>query len=184
MNRLIGVSGLAQSGKSTVAEYLQSEYGYARYRFADCLKTMLRVMGLTDTQIDGDEKEIPLELLCGRTPRYAMQSLGTEWGRQMIGPDLWVNSWANTVKNFLQDDPDSLLYDRVVVEDIRFPNELEKVREMGGLILRIERPNIVQMKIHASETALDDVKWNEFGHVIVNGGTKEQLFEKIKLIIK
>lgn len=182
--RLVAISGYAQSGKTTIASYLDDRYGYVRYRFADTLKNMLRTMGLTDNQIDGDEKEVPLDLLCGHTPRYAMQTLGTEWGRCSIGQEIWINAWSNSVKKYLQNDSDSMEWDRIVVDDVRFINELEKVKEVGGLIIRVERPNIVQIKNHKSETALDDVKWNEIGHVIINDGTKEELFIKVDKILQ
>ena len=77
---LIGLVGAAHCGKTTVAILLSREHRYVRLRFADTIKDMLRVLGLSDEQLDGNLKEVPTDLLYGKTPRWAMQSLGTEWG--------------------------------------------------------------------------------------------------------
>jgi hypothetical protein len=124
--KLIGLCGLAGCGKSTVAAYLENELGYARVRFAGPLKDMLRALGLSERHIEGDLKEVPCELLGGKTPRQAMQSLGTEWGRDMVADDLWIRAWA-----------DRLPVGPVVAEDVRFPNEAAAIREKGGLLIRI-----------------------------------------------
>lgn len=150
--RIVGVSGYAQSGKSTVAEFLIAEHGFKRFKFADILKDMLRAVGLTEAQIEGDLKEVATDALCGKTPRQAMQSLGTEWGRKFMGEDLWVNLWERRVINYLAGSADAL----VVVDDVRFPNELQRVLRLGGSVLRIERPGVAPTNSHPSETAIDN----------------------------
>jgi hypothetical protein len=133
---LIAFTGLAGSGKSTAALHLVEQYGYARVRFADPLKKMMAALGLTPEQYDGALKETPCDLLCGKTPRRAMQSIGTEWGRALIGPDVWTRAWQHSVRQF-----DQLPFDQhIVVDDCRFPNEVEAVKEMGGVIVYIARP--------------------------------------------
>jgi hypothetical protein len=166
--RIVGVSGYAQSGKSTVAEFLIDEHGFKRFKFADILKDMLRAVGLTEAQIEGDQKEVPVDALCGKTPRQAMQSLGTEWGRKVMGDDLWVNLWADRVTQYLAGSADA----RVVVDDVRFPNELHRVLFMRGTVLRIERPGVGATNGHVSETAID----NAPGMIrLLNDGTIDEL---------
>lgn len=126
-------------------------YGYTPLKFAGPLKEMLRALGLSQTQIEGNQKEAPTDILCGKTPRQAMQTLGTEWGRNMIGGDLWVNAWTNRVASILRNGG------RVVVDDCRFPNELDAVLALGGVAVRIHRPDRAQVNQHCSETGLDDV---------------------------
>jgi dephospho-CoA kinase len=174
--RIVGISGHIQSGKSTVAEFLSKEFGYKRIRFADAIKGMLKHIGLTQEQIEGTEKEVPLDLLCGKTPRFAMQMLGTEYGRNLLGKDVWARIWRNHVEQYLKQSNSN----RVVVEDIRFENELEVVKKINGFIIRIERPGNEIKSKHESETALDGVK---FETVIINDGTKENLFDVVRDLI-
>ena len=130
--QLIGLCGAAGSGKSTVAAILE-QWGYTRLRFAGPLKNMLAVLlaaGGVDhpTQrrmLEGDLKELPHPILQGQSPRRAMQTLGTEWGRECIGPDFWVGITAARA--------DALLAEGrcVVIEDVRFPNEAAMVKGTG-----------------------------------------------------
>lgn len=127
---IVGLSGRMGCGKSTVASFLAAEYGYQRHRMAGPLKAMLKSLGLTDDHIEGHLKEKPCALLGGKSPRHAMQTLGTDWGRHMIHPDLWVNAWAATLPS-----------GNVVCEDVRFGNEAEAIRKAGGIVIRINRGN-------------------------------------------
>lgn len=127
---LIGLCGPAGSGKSTAALHLVEHHGFTRVRFAGPLKAMMRALGCTEEEVDGALKEAPCALLGGRTPRQAMQWLGTEWGRQMIAPDLWLRAWAAEANR----------YRLVVCDDVRFPNEEAAIRSRGGIIVRIECP--------------------------------------------
>lgn len=130
---IIAFSGLAGSGKSTAAAHLVEARGFARVRFAGPLKAMMAALGLTPAQIDGAEKETPCDLLGGKTPRHAMQTIGTEWGRDLIAPDLWIRAWQAAVERLPAGQP-------VVVDDCRFPNEAAAIRAAGGALVRIIRP--------------------------------------------
>jgi hypothetical protein len=140
--------GAAGSGKSTAAQYLVEHHGFTRVRLADALKNMLMTMGLTREQVDGSEKEVPCDLLCGKTPRWAMQSLGSEWGRTCIGADVWANATQKTIEWLLAQGG------RVVVDDVRFQNEADMVNRLGGGLYRVRRPEVekpVDENTHASE---------------------------------
>lgn len=149
---LIGIVGHAGAGKSTVAKTLV-DHGFMRMRFADTLKNMLRVLGLTDAQLDGHEKERPCALLDWSTPRHAMQTLGTEWGRELISYHLWVNAAMADMdrRNAIQTFP-------VVFDDVRFENEAVAIRARGGEIWRVVRgkagSNVYQ---HNSEVVQDHI---------------------------
>jgi hypothetical protein len=145
---LIGIVGIAGSGKTLVAKHLVEHRGYTRMRFADPLKRMLRDgLGLTDEEVDGDMKSTPNPVFAGRTPRYLMQTLGTEWGRKKVSHDIWVNIWKRDA---------ALAGDRVVVDDVRFSNEADAIRALGGTIWRVYRPGIVAAS-HASEQAQAEI---------------------------
>lgn len=130
---VIAFTGLAGSGKSTAALHLVKNHGFERVRFAGPLKAMLAALGCTPAEIDGDRKEVPCDLLGGKTPRHAMQTLGTEWGRDLIAPDLWIRAWEAACAKVLAGKP-------IVVDDCRFPNEAEAIRRAGGVIVQIKRP--------------------------------------------
>lgn len=149
---IVGLTGAAGAGKTTLAKHLVDHHGFTRTRFAEPLKAMLRVMGLTAEQVDGAEKEAPADLLEGATPRYAMQTLGTEWGRVLIGPDLWVKAWTQLVGSIIGP---------VVVDDVRFENEVEMIRRLGGTVVRIDRPGTWGGDAHISEAGIGslDVDW-------------------------
>ncbi|WP_209088016.1 deoxynucleotide monophosphate kinase [Agrobacterium tumefaciens] len=124
---VIALTGLAGSGKSTASKYLVETHGYQLVKFAGPLKDMLRAIGLGEGHIEGAHKETDLAMLSGHTPRHAMQTLGTEWGRKCMGDDFWVNLWRSRADGVLA------FGGRVVVDDCRFQNEADEVRKLGGL---------------------------------------------------
>lgn len=166
--RVIGLTGLAGSGKSTVADRLVSAHGFRREKFAGPLKDMMRALGLTEAEIEGDRKELPSDALCGATPRWGMQSIGTEWGRKMIHPDLWVSAWKRRASVGL-----------VVADDCRFANEFAAVRELGGIVIRVEREG-VSIGAHASEQEMSALTPDA---VIANNGSILDLAEDIDRIV-
>lgn len=147
---IIALTGYAESGKSSLADILVYEHGYMRTKFAEPLKTMLRSIGLGDAEIEGDRKAVPCRILQGKTPRHAMQTLGTEWGREMIGDSFWVQLWQDKALTILAGGG------KVVVDDCRFANEAAGVLNIGGAIWRIVRPGQIA-GAHASESGIDDL---------------------------
>lgn len=145
---VIGLTGRAGSGKTTAALYLAEHRGFIRIPFAAPLKRMLRSLGLTDRETDGDLKEAPSDVLMGATPRHAMQRLGTEWGRNLIHPDLWIELWRRDAERLLAGGHS------VVAEDCRFPNESAIIRRIGGKIIAIRNDEALDPTAgaHVSET--------------------------------
>lgn len=149
---LLALSGRAGSGKSTAAAVLQ-ENGYELVKFAGPLKDMMRALyaysGLTakeiEDRIEGRLKEQPDSFLCGNTPRRAMQTLGTEWARDMLGQDLWVEAWKRAVTRLRESGVP------VVVDDCRFANEAAAVRSLGGEIVMLQGRSSNVADSHASE---------------------------------
>ena len=141
---VIGLCGLAGAGKSTVARHLAEQHGYMLVPFAKPLKAMARAFGLTLREMAGDLKEAPCETLCGKTPRQFMQWLGTEFGRDMIGQEIWVNAWKRGIEqaniDAVADLCDADARALIVSDDVRFANEAAAVRALGGVVLRIQRP--------------------------------------------
>jgi hypothetical protein len=150
---IIGFSGPAGAGKSTAAKILVDQRGFRLVKFAGPLKAMLRAILPGDDVnewIEGALKETVHPVL-GCTPRHAMQTLGTEWGRKCIDPDLWVNLAAAEILS-IDDD--------VVLDDVRFENEAEMIRSLGGVIIEI-RPKYMthHMTHHVSESGVRADRW-------------------------
>ena len=167
MTRLIGLySDAPGSGKSTVAGML---WDCERLSFADPLR-IFSAQILSSLGYDGfaclrDKKEEKITEL-GVSPRQMMQTLGTEWGRSCIHPDLWVMVAAGAVQKQLK------LGRNVVIDDVRFPNEAEMIRNLGGELWLVNRPGVVYEGDHASEGALSEV---EPDSLINNSGSLTQL---------
>lgn len=147
--KLIGILGAAKSGKSTTAQYLVKDYGYHSKPLAGPLKSMLAALGLSGIQLYGNQKEVPCDRLCGKTPRYAMQTLGTEW-RNMLGEALWTNIMEDSIKTVGEFDSDIC----IVIDDVRFEHEVEMIKRLGGETWCIRRAEVeppTDLSQHPSE---------------------------------
>lgn len=148
--QLIGLAGKAGAGKDTAANHLWSEHDFTAYAFADPIRAGLQAMlGLSDQELsDRSYKETVLEPF-GVSPRRMMQTLGTEWGRQCIHPDLWL-----LVASLNVDELIARGRNRIVITDIRFDNEADWIRARGGTVLHIRRPGAEPVAAHASEAGI------------------------------
>ena len=186
---LIGIVGLIGSGKDTAAEHLVTQHGYIRDSFAKSLKDAVSAMFNWDREmLEGNTessrhwREQPDTFWSEKfgkpvTPRWVLQHFGTEVMRGNMYDAIWVDSCIGRYKG-----------QNTVISDTRFPNEVKKIREHGGIIILVKRGadpewftnyvegNIEPTGIHSSEYA-----WakEEFDYVIENNGTKEQLSAKL-----
>lgn len=160
---LIGIAGRARSGKDTVANFIIAAIGGYRYSFADPIRAMLAPLGvdMSDPYWQA-HKEDPIPAL-GVSPRRMMQTLGTEWGRQLIHPDLWL---FMTHQRLLQNGPG------MVIPDVRFENEAAWVRKHGGRIIHVIRPDAKAVEAHASE---EGIEIQDIDARLFNSGTLEEL---------
>lgn len=153
--RLIGLIGRKGAGKDTAAETLTAR-GYGNVKFAGALKDMLRTLleyqgldaEMIERMVEGDLKEVPTDYLAGRTPRHAMQTLGTEWGRELIDSNFWVETAIRRAEG----------NGFAVVTDVRFPNEMAAIHEAGGVCIGISADWIKPTEgEHESEALIDDL---------------------------
>ncbi len=173
MPHLIGLySSVMGSGKTALTEALERDHSFVSIKFADVLKRMIRVlltegMGISSTHArrytDGDLKETVIPFF-GVSCRHMMQTLGTDWGRALIKPTIWID----VAKARIQEQID--LGCSVVVDDMRFPNEYDAIVALGGTVIRVVRPGLVDATGHVSEGALDR---HQFDLEMANNGSLE-----------
>jgi sulfite reductase beta subunit-like hemoprotein len=176
---IIGLVGKAQSGKDTVADYLVRTSLFEKAAFADDLKRLCKDMfDLTDAQVNTQEGKAAVDVRYGITPREILQKVGTDWFRAVY-PSIWVNRLITKLQSRSADD--------FVITDIRFPNEVNAIKNIGGIIVKLVRLNgggAGAFSSHASETALDSLPFTTFGHIIVaESGDLQKLYDGIADVV-
>lgn len=178
--KLIGIAGRKGAGKDTFAAPLdaQNDGQFVLVKFADGLKNMLRSLfrdagvGPQDIErmIEGDLKEVPTPVLFGKTPREAMQTLGTEW-RNMIDEGLWLNITDRRLKALARGGAHG-----VVITDVRFPHEITYIRKLGGKTFRVVGNRVKQNALsnHSSEDQIDEL---DVDGEVMNFGSIEDLHQ-------
>ncbi len=178
---LIGLySPAPQSGKSTVASLIGDEHQTILLPMAGPLKhfasSLLEQVGADPIFHLYNDKTAPIRQLPGQpTGRHLLQSLGTEWGRGLISPDLWVTLWIRS-------------YERtpragqiVLVDDVRFPCEAQAIHAAGGQMWKITRPGADTSACgHSSEGGLED--W-DFDAELINDASVEGLALDVDLLL-
>lgn len=170
---IIGLQGYAGSGKSTVARYLTERHGFARQHIKEPLAQMAEVLlvyaGIPHEQaaryLDGDLKRTAIPALGNRSATEIQQFLGTEFGRNFIHPDLWLNIWSAWAAG----------HERVVQESVRFANEAERC----DVIWEIRRPGYGALNGHVSE----GLPVAEPDAVLDNSGDVEGLYDTVDRIL-
>lgn len=142
---IIGICGPEGAGKSTAAKLLRAHLRGEIHPFAAPLKRMIAALGVDGAHLYGApaDKAAPLALFGGKSARDAMQTLGTEWGRQCIGHDFWRDAWAASL-------PAAPV---VIADDVRFENEARAILDRGGVVIQLVRSlsDLQREPRHASE---------------------------------
>ena len=144
MTKIVGLVGLINSGKGTVASQLVNEYNFRQDSFATSLKDACsllfdwpRNLLEGDTTESREWREIVDPWWAEKlnmpnfTPRYALQIIGTDALRDNFNEDIWFL----TLQNRIRKNPTQ----HVVISDVRFPNEIKFIQEQGGTLIRINR---------------------------------------------
>jgi hypothetical protein len=144
----IAISGKARSGKDTGARHFKQKYGGKIRHFSDALYEILYA---TQDKCKLENK---------KDPKF-LQFVG-QWARDQ-NPDVWVNLLINRLD----------LDNNCFVADVRYPNELEALKKLGFITIRINRDNrdIDRDPTHESETALDN--YMDWDIVIANNKSEE-----------
>jgi hypothetical protein len=143
---IIGIAGLAGTGKDTLADFIIAQYGGYKHAFAEPMRLMLRAgFGIDlSTPYWKANKENPIPAL-GKSPREMLQLLGTQWGRELIHPDVWVTLVHQQFLNRRAG---------MVLADVRMENEAAFVRKFGGTVIHIKRKAATPVTPHASEAGV------------------------------
>lgn len=179
---IIGLVGLAGAGKDTVAGMLRrlwTERGLeSRYiAFADPIRAMCldllvhaRVQDPTRYILDRELKEAIIPGM-GVSYRHMAQTLGTEWGQQCLGRDVWIRVLDKRLQACRERQ-----VTHFVIPDVRFAPEADWLRAQGGVIWRIERPDIEPVREHVSESSTVTIQSDR---VILNDGTLDELSAQV-----
>jgi hypothetical protein len=208
---IIGITGFIGSGKDTIADYLTTFHGYKRISFAGSLKgAVAAVFGWDPVMLEGTTKSSrewreQLDVWWSErlgipelTPRWVLQQWGTEVCRQGFHNDIWVASVENQLRK---------AKDNIVITDCRFDNEVNAIKNAGGITMRVERgerpvwydsainynkgPNgnsqwslsknqLDKLKVHASEYSSVGLNYD---HYIDNNKTIDHLHNQIEKLI-
>lgn len=170
-----------ECGKSTIAEYLHSKYDFQRLSFAEPIKKMcaelLKAYGIHPNKIyfylrtaEGKRTIIP-EL--GVTGRYLQQTLGTEWGRNLIKKTLWTDAITSAIKESTR---------CTVTDDLRFLDEASVFDSEGHYRIKVFRDEAPPLEgDHASDQELPD---ELFHYVIYNNSTISDLYDRVDMFMK
>lgn len=174
---LIGLSGWATAGKDTVGDVIATYYGHQRVSFAHNMKTLARLIDPYVAFPTSDK--VRLNELVNRLgwteakkhpeARRFLQELGTRC-REILGPDIWVDSLWRLLE-------DGKPY---VFTDVRFLNEANRIRENGGIVLRVRRPGVGPVNQHESEISLDHY---DFDGYIDNTGSLMDLHGEVMITL-
>lgn len=190
---IIGLSGYARSGKDTIVNILVESHGFIRVSFADAIKeSLFRLNPLVPIDPDDwqtghislqdfiERKQLPVEwqsvdkVKDHPEVRELLQRMGTEVGRDLFGPDHWVNIALGKMQDWKQA--------HYAVPDVRFPNEWSAIRSVPrGEVWRVSRPHRLAINEHASEVALDD---HTFDRWLLNNDTIERLAESVDKAVR
>jgi len=188
MTNLIAFTGYKQTGKTTAANHLIEHYGYMRHNFKDALVAEVKErfpdlleeilfqemsyhsLAQRETYIDSIDA-----LLTTKPPlmRALLQNYGTEV-RRRDNPNYWVHQWKYNLHRFP-------LERGVITDDVRFLNEAQAIKDLGGTIIRLTRPDITTGGEHSSETEMNQI---ESDYTIeVGPGEQDKLYAELDRIV-
>lgn len=178
---IIGISGYKGSGKNTLGAYIAGELALNFHNvefesFAKGFKESVKtIFNWTDDHTNGPLKEV-VDDYWGITPRQAMQTLGTEWGRELISEDIWINSlWKRIEYKVKSHD--------IIITDVRFDNEIDFIKKNDGIIINVMRTegSFESGDTHVSETGITET---EFDYNVLNNGSLHVLQEASQNIVQ
>ena len=182
---IVGIMGPKRSGKDTAAKLLVRYHRFRTCSFASFLKEGCRsFFMLSHDQLYGEQKDV-IDPRWNTTPRRIYQVVGTDMLRKQLkkfipeinmGSDttIWCRDFRFWLDNFKTPQ-------RIVVPDVRFKDEANLIRDLGGIIIQIDRPSVENNDSHESEQEYKSIQADV---TITNDGTISSLEEKVTEFIK
>lgn len=187
---ILGVMGPSGAGKDTFADWLVKKHGFAKVAFADLIKRTCReIYDFSELQLWGPSEErnkpdlrYPIPGKGHLSPRVALQVFGTEAGRNCY-PETWTDAALRIADKILHEGFNydqkvglkapglwgGSAYEGVVIPDVRFKNENDRIHSKGGIVVRLKRSGVggdVGIKGHASEEEQKSIKDHEVDFVL------------------
>jgi hypothetical protein len=179
---IAGLTGLKNSGKDTIADFLVEYHGFTKVSFAGTLKrSVAELFNITLDEIEQwkNDPDCTVQIrrnYGGQTPgtqvessmtfRYMLQRYGTEAHRNIFGSNFWVEQLVAKLRYGID----------YVITDVRFNDEAFAITEMSGFIYEVYRPGL-EPDGHASENGVDP---QYITGTIRNTGTIEQLHNEVE----
>ena len=197
---IVGILGLKGSGKDTIGNYLIEKYNFEKIAYAGALKDAICcVFGWDRNMMEGATEESrkwreEIDPYWGFSPREMMQRIGTDLFRKQIKDDIWIKSLKLKLEKMTTN---------VVITDCRFNNEIDVIKEKGGIIILVERepPSWIKYvedyksKIITEEEAVQNLQktgihesewrcylYSDIDYYVKNTGSIEELYNKLKMI--
>jgi hypothetical protein len=202
---IVGLVGFIGAGKGTVADLLVDRHDFFKESFANSVKDAVStIFGWDRALLEGDtpesrswreQKDEYWSKKLGKdfSPRLALQLMGTEAGRDVFHPDLWVHTVLRRCE--------TASWNNYVIADVRFPNEVQAIQEAGGVIVRVRRgPDPewydtaldvnLKRNLYGMAEKYPDVHFSEWAWIgskidfeIDNNRTLDELIEKVDLLV-
>ena len=180
---LIGLTGrtgsneIAGCGKDTVANIICGYLSIQSYGFADPIYEMINtgfgIDGRSKEWQDRAKKSAPIEWLSlekNISLRYLLETLGTEWGRDLICSDLWTRI---AEKRYLESEAG------LVIRDVRFQNEVDWLDRLDGVLVHINRPNYFNAEANPNHPSNIPLPIRDKDRMIMNDGSLNDLKKKV-----
>ena len=181
---LIGLLGIAKSGKTTGAKHLISKYNFIEKTYADPLKIACKALFLLDDiQLYGtdDDKQTPDVRWFGCTPRKMMQYVGTDLLRNQldkimpgIKEDVFIHHFKLWYLSEVKKNPNLC----IILSDVRFQNEVDFIQSLGGSVIKIDRPSVDNGDTHQSEAEIRKI--TSYNYLVENTGTLEDYLNQLE----
>lgn len=196
---IIGLCGEKGSGKDTICDILSKSHNIKRFAFADPLKDSLKSLFLWDDSNFSRENKEEIDNYWGVSPRQMCQVLGTDVIRKTLhdkfDKSIYINQdeykasfWIKRIHKQLEEYLiDSKGYDCLMFTDIRFLDELDYVKRLGGRVYKVLRAGLEKNEYsqHIAEKGIDDEEFiSKLDGTIINNGTIEDLNNEIQFLFK